>query len=125
MSTMSGNPGGNLTGGAGSSESDTAHLVARARVMMVISALTTLLAIAAVVVVIGYRVFNTRGVGPGSGAVTDSVLTLPKGAHVVSTSVTASYIAVTLDIGGVAEVRIFDRKTLQPVGRLHFGDEKP
>lgn len=120
---MSGNPGGNLTGGAGSSESE--HLVARARVMMVISALTTLLAIAAVVVVIGYRVFNAHGVGPGSGAVTDNVLMLPKGAHVASTSVTASYIAVTLDIGGVTEVRIFDRKTLQPVGRLHFGDEKP
>jgi hypothetical protein len=119
--TMSGDQRGNLTGGTGSSESE--HLVARARVMMVISGLTTLLAIAAVVVVIGYRLFNTRGIGPGTGAVTDSVLTLPKGAHVVSTSVTASYIAVTLDVGGTTEVRIYDRKTLQPVGRLHFGDQ--
>ncbi len=93
--------------------------------MMVISALTTVLAIAAVVVVIGYRVFNGHGIGPGSGAVSDTLLALPKGAHVVSTSVTATYIAVTLDVGGVTEVRIFDRKTLQLVGRLHFGDEKP
>ena len=120
---MSGNPGGNLSGGNGSSESETAHLVARARVMMVISGLTTLLAIAAVVVVIGYRLSNTRGVGPGP--VTDNLLTLPKGAHVVSTSVTASFIAVTLEVGGVTEVRIFDRKSLQPVGRLHFGPDQP
>ena len=36
-------------------------LVARARLMMIISALTTLIAIAAVVSVIGYRVFNSGG----------------------------------------------------------------
>ena len=93
--------------------------------MMVISALTTVLAIAAVVVVIGYRMVNGHAVGPGTGAASDNVLALPKGAHVVSTSVSATYIAVTLDVGGVTEVRIFDRKTLQPMGRLHFGDEKP
>ena len=97
--------------------------MARARTMMIISALTTLIAIAAVVTVIGYRIFNARGAG--SGAVIDNVLMLPKGARVVSTSVTASAIAVTLDVGGTTEVRIFDRKSLQPVGRLHFSDETP
>jgi len=97
--------------------------VARARIMMIISALTTVIAITAVIVVIGYRILNARGAG--SGAVIDNVLTLPKGARVVSTSVTASAIAVTLDVGGTTEVRIFDRKTLQPVGRLHFSDGRP
>ena len=120
---MSGNPRGNLSGGMGSAESETAHLVARARVMMAVAALTTVLAIAAVTVVIGYRVFNLRG--GASGAITDNVLTLPKGAHVVSTSVTASAVAVTLDVGGTTEVRIFDRKTMLQVGRLHFDAEKP
>ncbi len=117
---MSGNPGGNLTGGAGSSESDTAHLVARARVMMVISALTTLLAIAAVVVVIGYRVFNTR-----VGTISDATLMLPKGARVISTLATATAVTVTLDIGGSTEARIYDRKSLQQTGRIHFSTEQP
>ena len=41
-------------------------MVARARVMMLISALTTILAIAAVITVIGYRVFSQGGsVAPG------------------------------------------------------------
>jgi hypothetical protein len=123
MNNLSGKPQANLTAGAATAESDTANLVARARVMMIISALTTVLAVAAVVVVIGYRVFGAHAVG--SGAVTDNVLMLPKGAHVASTSVTVSYIAVTLEVDGVTEVRIFDRKTLQPVGRLHFGSELP
>ena len=54
--------------------------MARARLMMIISALTTLIAIAAVVSVIGYRVFNNGGpVG------FDGIITLPKGARVIST----------------------------------------
>jgi len=97
--------------------------MARARVMMIISALTTALAIAAVVAVIGYRVFNLRG--GASGPITDNVLTLPKGARVVSTSVTITAIAVTLEVDGTTEVRIYDRKTLQLIGRLHFDTEKP
>jgi hypothetical protein len=107
-----------LSAAANSAESETAHLVARARVMMVISALTTLLAITAIVVVIGYRVYNTRG-----GAVSDSTLLLPKGARVLSTLATATAISVTLEIDGKTEVRIYDRKTLQQTGRLHFGAE--
>jgi hypothetical protein len=124
MSSLSGKARGNLPAGDGSAESETARLVARARVMMLISGLTTVLAIAAVVVVIGYRVSTGGGIGPGAGAIPDKVLTLPKGAHVVSTSVTVSYVAVTLEISGVTEVRIFDRKTLQPVGRLNFGSDQ-
>ncbi len=86
--------------------------------MMMISALTTLLAIAAVVVVIGYRVFNTR-----NGPITESTLMLPKGAHVISTLATATAISVTMDIDGKTEVRIYDRKTMQQTGRLHFTEQ--
>jgi hypothetical protein len=89
--------------------------------MMVISALTTLLAIAAVVVVIGYRVYGARG----NTTLTDGVVMLPKGAHVISSTVTASTIAVTIDVAGSDEVRIYDRKTMQQVGRLRFGTEQP
>ena len=110
-----------LSAAANSSESEAAHLVARARVMMVISALTTLLAIAAVVVVIGYRVYGT----PGNTAITNGTVMLPKGARVISTNVTASTIGVTIDIDGVQELRIYDRRTMQQVGRLRFGTEQP
>jgi len=88
--------------------------------MMVISALTTLLAIAAVVVVIGFRMYNTHG-----GPITDITLTVPKGARVMSTLATATAISVTLDIDGKTEVRIYDRKTLQQTGRVHFDIEHP
>jgi hypothetical protein len=64
MSTL--NPRGNLPGGIEAAESETVRLVARARVMMLISALTTLLAVAAVVAVIGYRVYAGGGAGPPS-----------------------------------------------------------
>jgi hypothetical protein len=118
MNNMSGNPRGNLSGGVGAAESESVQLVARARVMMVISALTTALAIAAVVVVVGYRVFAL-----GAATPTDAVMALPKGARVVSTTATAGRIAVLLDIGGVSELRTFDIKTLKETGRLRFTAE--
>src|SRR3984957_21125327 len=74
---------------------DAESLVARARLMMIISALTTLIAIAAVVSVIGYRVFNNGGpVG------FDGIITLPKGARVLSTSAYAGRVAVLIDVNG-------------------------
>jgi hypothetical protein len=88
--------------------------------MMVIAALTTLLAITAVVVVIGYRVYGTRA----PATITDGLVMLPKGAHVISSTVTASTIGVTIDVDGADEVRIYDRKTMQQVGRLRFGSEQ-
>jgi hypothetical protein len=115
---MSGNPRGNLSAGGGAAESETAHLVARARVMMVIAALTTALAIAAVVAVIGYRVFAL-----GATTATDGVMALPKGARVISTIATAGRIAVLIDVGGVSELRTIDIKTLKETGRLRFTTE--
>jgi hypothetical protein len=108
-----------LSAAANSSESDASHLVARARVMMVISALTTVLAIAAVVVVIGYRIYGAPG-----NTITNGVVMLPKGAHVISTTVTGAAVAVTIDVDGTQEVRIFDRRNMQQIGRLRFGTEQ-
>jgi hypothetical protein len=50
---------------------------------------------------------------------------LPKGARVISSTVTASTIGVTIDVNGAQEVRIYDRRTMQQVGRLRFGTEQP
>ena len=88
---------------------------------MLISAVTTAIAIAAVVGVIGYRVFASGG--SGAATIADGEVMLPQGAHVVSTTIADGRIVVTLDIAGVSEVRIFDLKTLQQTGRLRFGTE--
>jgi len=95
-------------------ESEVAGLMARARTMMVISVLTTLLAIAAVVTVIGYRIYG--GVGPPA----EEASALPKGAHIVSMASSAGRLAVLFEVDGVSELRTFDIKTLKETGRLRF-----
>jgi len=91
----------------------------RARVMMLISGLTTLLAIGAVVAVIGYRVFS----GAGIGTAADDVVTLPKGAHIVSMAGSSGRVAVMVDVNGATEMRVFDLKTMKETGRLRFTTE--
>jgi hypothetical protein len=85
---------------------------------MLISALTTALAIAAVVTVIGYRMF---GGGSGPVVATDDVIPLPRGARLISTS--AGRLAVLIEVDGVNELRTFDIKTLKQTGRLRFTRE--
>ena len=62
-----------------------AGLAARVRLMMLISGLTTLIAIAAVVGVIGYRIYHSGG--SGAGPVAEGIVTLPKSARVIATAV--------------------------------------
>ena len=97
---------------------DQAALFARVRRMMLIAGLTTALAISAVLVAIGYRLFRTEG-----STNADMTATLPKGARVVSTAVARDRVVVTLDVGGVVEIRTFDVRTLKPAGRLKFVSE--
>jgi len=95
-----------------------ARIVAKVRWLMLIAGATTLLAIAAVIGVIGYRVFKAEG-----SAAADVTALLPKGARVISAAVAEDRIAVTLDVGGTIEIRTFDAKTLKPTGRLRFATE--
>jgi hypothetical protein len=39
-------------------------------------------------------------------------------------AVAGDRVVVTVDVGGVVEVRTFDAATLQPVGRLRFVEER-
>ena len=95
------------------------RVVARVRWLMLISGVTTLVAVAAVVGVIGYRLWHV-----GAGAVqADVTALLPKGARVVTTAVSDDRIVVTLDAGGAIEIRTFDLKTLKQTGRLQFANE--
>jgi hypothetical protein len=95
-----------------------ARIVAKVRWLMMISGATTLLAIATVIGVIGYRVFKAEGSAPA-----EVTALLPKGARVIATGVAEDRIAVTVDVGGAIEIRTFDAKTLKPTGRLKFATE--
>jgi hypothetical protein len=96
-----------------------ARFLARVRFMMTISGITTLIAIAAVLGVIGYRVFRVEG----SATAVEATALLPKGARVIATAVADDRIVVTIEAGGAIEVRTFDAKTLAPAGRLKFATE--
>ena len=96
-----------------------AALFARVRRMMLIAGLTTALAVAAVLIAIGYRLFRAGE----SAAATDTTAVLPKGARIVSTAVAGDRLVVTLDLAGTIEIRTFDAKTLKPTGKLKFANE--
>jgi hypothetical protein len=95
------------------------QIVARVRWLMLISGVATVLGIAVVIGVIGYRVFRTDG----SAGPAEVTAMLPKGARIMSTAVSEDRIAVTIENGGALEVRTFDLRTLKPMGRLRFAIE--
>ena len=96
-----------------------AAIFARVRRLMLIAGLTTALAVGAVLIAIGYRLFRTEG----STLATDTTLMLPKGARILSTAVAGDRLVVTLDVGGSTEIRTFDAHTLKATGRLKFVTE--
>jgi heme/copper-type cytochrome/quinol oxidase subunit 2 len=96
-----------------------ASLVARVRWLMAIAAATTLVAMAAVLGVIGYRVFKAEG----SAAAADVTAPLPKSARVVAITAANDRIVVTIELAGALEARTFDLRTLKPTGRLRFVPE--
>jgi hypothetical protein len=98
-----------------------AALMARVRRMMLIAGLTSALAVAVVLIAVGYRLY--RGEGSPAAASADIIATVPKGARIVSTAVAGERLVLTLDIGGVTEIRTFDAKTLKPAGKLKFVSE--
>ena len=96
-----------------------ALLILRVRRMMLIAGLTTALALGAVLIAIGYRLFRSEG----SAAAPDVTAVLPKGARLVATAVAGDQLVLTLDVAGATEIRTFDARTLKPTGRLKFANE--
>ena len=96
-----------------------ALLLSRVRRMMLIAGATTGLAIAAILVAIGYRLYTSEG----SGAIREVTATLPKGARISATAVAGDQLVLMLDVGGMTEIRTFDAKTLKPSGKLTFTTE--
>jgi len=97
-------------------DADAARVIAKVRRLMLISTVLTALAVAAVLGIIGYRLFRSEG----SQAPTQATLTLPPGAKIVQTAIADDRIVLTLQIGGALEIRTYDLKTLKPLGRLNF-----
>lgn len=96
------------------------RVVARIRRLMTISLALTVLAIAIVLGIIGYRVFRNEGSAVASAEVTAM---LPKGARITQTAVADDRIVLTVEVGGAVEIRTFDLKTLRPTGRLSFASQ--
>jgi Family of unknown function (DUF6476) len=94
-----------------------ARIVAKMRRLMWISGLTTVIGVAAIIGVIGYRVFKDEG------RVLDVTAQLPKGAKIIATAVADGRIAVTIELNGGVEIRTFDLKSLKSTGRLRFATE--
>ena len=97
-----------------------ARALSQVRRLMMIASLTTFVAVAVVLGVIGYRVFHLEGRAPASGNVT---ATLPAGAKVLSTAIGDGQLALTIQTAAGIEIRVFDAKTLKPAGRLLFATE--
>jgi len=107
--------------------------IAKVRRLMLIVSVTTFLAVAAVLGVIGYRLMSIGGKSQGlaqglaqgrAQSMTEATAALPAGAKVISTAVGDNHIVVTIELGGTTEIRTFDAGTLKPLGRLRL-ERKP
>jgi len=101
-----------------------AGALAKVRRLALVGGLTMMLGIGAIFTVIGYRVFKADGSAPtASGvvaAVPDVAAVLPPGARVVGSAVGGDRLLVTVEVGGVTELRLFDLHALTPAGRLRL-----
>jgi hypothetical protein len=94
--------------------------IAKVRRLMVIIMTGTFVAIALVLVAVGYRLFHAGESAESAPAFTDVTEALPAGAKVLSTTVSGDHIVVTIEVGGIIELRTFDPDTLKPLGRLRL-----
>lgn len=99
---------------------EAARVIAKVRRLMLIAGATTFLALAAVLGVIGYRVFHWGGSAEAPDEFVDVTTALPAGAKVLSTELDDEHIMVTVEAGGVTEILTFDPDTLKPLGRLRL-----
>jgi hypothetical protein len=96
---------------------EAARVVAKVRRLMMIATMTTFIAVAAVIAVIGYRVFK----GQERVQVLQSVsATLPAGTKVLSSAIGEGRVVLTVEVNGAIELLSFDLNTLKPVGRVRL-----
>jgi hypothetical protein len=96
---------------------EAARVVAKVRRLMMIATMTTFIAVAAVIAVIGYRVFK----GEERVQVLQSVsATLPAGTKVLSSAIGEGRVVLTVEVNSAIELLSFDLNTLKPVGRVRL-----
>ena len=96
---------------------EAARVVAKVRRLMMIATMTTFIAVAAVIAVIGYRVFK----GEERVQVLQSVsATLPAGTKVLSSTIGEGRVVLIVEVNGAIELLSFDLNTLKPVGRVRL-----
>ena len=100
---------------------EAAAAIGKVRRLMIIIMTTTFVAIGVILAVIGYRLSQVKESAPSFVDVTHA---LPAGAKVLSTAVSSDHIVVTIEVGGIVELRTFDPDTLKPLGRLRL-ETKP
>lgn len=100
---------------------EAAAAIRRVRRLTMIAGATTFIALAFVLGVIGYRLFNiSNDVPPSPAAFAGS---LPAGAKVLSTAVGNNRIVLTVEVEGAVELRTFDLDTLTPLGRVRLSPQ--
>ena len=96
---------------------EAARVVAKVRRLMMIATMITFIAVAAVIAVIGYRVFK----GEERVQVLQSVsATLPAGTKVLSSAIGEGRVVLTVEVNGAIELLSFDLNTFKPVGRVRL-----
>ncbi|WP_127091377.1 hypothetical protein [Aquabacter cavernae] len=83
-----------------------------------VSILVMVLGVMCVLGVIAYRMLTSKNPSPG-----EITATLPKDSRIVSTAVSDGLLVLTLDVGGLVEVRTYHLTTLAPAGRMRFAAE--
>ncbi|MGB7937547.1 MAG: hypothetical protein WCF72_02835 [Pseudolabrys sp.] len=96
---------------------ETARVVAKVRRLMMIATMTTFIAVAAVIAVIGYRVFRGE---ERVQAVQSVSATLPAGTKVLSSAIGEGRLVLTVEVNGAIELYSFDLNTLKPLGRVRL-----
>jgi len=110
---------------------DSTRTLGNIRRLMLASNLFMVVAIGAVLTVVGYRIYRIEPAPPppppppvavpaAAKIPLDMTLTLPRGARILQTAVAGDRLVITLEIDGATEIRTFDVKTLQPTGRMSF-----
>lgn len=96
---------------------EAARIVAKVRRLMITATLTTFIALAAVLGIIGYRFFRS---GERAQPPSDLSAILPAGARVLSSAVGDGRVVLTVEINGAIELLSFDLNTLRPLGRMRL-----
>ena len=96
---------------------EAARVVAKVRRLMIIATMTTFVAVAAVIAVIGYRVFRAEERAQAAQSVS---VTLPAGTKVLSSAIGEGRLVLTVEVDGAIELLSFELSTLRPLGRVRL-----